>query len=128
MILSGYDSTTIRYDTLAPGFEVYRVPLMRRGRGSAMRLMLDYASFCLVASVVGPVLFREQEFDVIFVYGTSPILQVIPAIVLKALKKIPLVAWVQDPWPESVEAAGFVSNRLVLTMLRATRPLDLSPQ
>jgi glycosyltransferase involved in cell wall biosynthesis len=117
VIFAGYDAATIRHDTLAPGFDVYRVPLVPRGRGSAIRLMLNYASFCLVASVVGPAILRGQEFDVIFVYGTSPILQVIPAIVLKVFKKVPLVTWVQDLWPESVEAAGFVSNRVVLALL-----------
>ncbi|WP_460940875.1 glycosyltransferase family 4 protein [Pandoraea terrae] len=40
----------------------------------------------------------------------SPLLQALPAVVLKWLKRAPLVIWVQDLWPESLEATGFVKH------------------
>jgi glycosyltransferase involved in cell wall biosynthesis len=103
---------TVREDFA--GISVYRVPLIPRRRGRAVELALNYLSFILSASVLGPWLLRGQRFDVIFVYGTSPILQAIPAIVLKWLKRARLVIWVQDLWPQSLEATGFVRSRRLL--------------
>ncbi|MEO8418816.1 MAG: glycosyltransferase family 4 protein, partial [Methylophilaceae bacterium] len=51
---------------------------------------------------------------VIFIYAPSPILQAIPAIFLGWLKGCPVVLWVQDLWPESLSATGYVRNRIVL--------------
>ena len=96
------------------GYEIVRVPLMPRGRGGARRLVLNYLSFLAAASVLGPWALRGRRFDAIFVYGTSPILQAIAAIVLKWIKRAALVVWVQDLWPDSLEITGFVRNRRLL--------------
>jgi glycosyltransferase involved in cell wall biosynthesis len=60
---------------------------------------------------------RGKQVDVIFVYAPSPILQAIPALFLGKLKKCPVVLWVQDLWPESLSATGYVPNRLVLKLV-----------
>lgn len=99
------------------GIEVLRVPLVPRGRGRALRLIANYLSYVFCASLIGPFLTRKQRVDVIFVYGISPILQAIPAIFLKWSKRAKLVVWVQDLWPESLEATGFVKNRLILALV-----------
>lgn len=93
---------------------IRRVPLMPRGKGGGLRLMLNYLSFIASASLFGPFRLRGQSFDAILVYASSPLLQAIPAIFLKWLKRAPLVVWVQDLWPESLSATGFVKNRAVL--------------
>jgi glycosyltransferase involved in cell wall biosynthesis len=112
-VFPGYRASGTEREDFA-GISVYRVPLIPRGRGRAVELALNYLSFILSASVLGPWLLRKQRFDVIFVYGTSPILQAIPAIVLKWLKRARLVIWVQDLWPQSLEATGFVRSRRFL--------------
>lgn len=89
---------------------VYRVPVFPRGRGGALRLVLNYLSFVVSATAVAPWLLRRQRVDVVLVYATSPILQCIPAVWLAWLKGAPLVSWVQDLWPESLSATGFVHN------------------
>ncbi|NDP39360.1 MAG: glycosyltransferase family 4 protein [Rhodoferax sp.] len=99
------------------GYSIYRVPLAPRGRGDARGLVVNYLSFVLSASVLGPWLLRKQRFDVIFVFGMSPIFQAIPAVILKWIKRAKLVTWVQDLWPQSLEATGFVRNRRVLAMV-----------
>jgi glycosyltransferase involved in cell wall biosynthesis len=98
---------------------VHRVPLVPRGNGSGLRLVLNYLSFIASACLLGPWLLRKQTFDVIFVYGTSPILQAIPAIWLRWLKKCALITWVQDLWPESLEDTGFVRNPRLLAAVAA---------
>ena len=92
---------------------VYRVPLIPRGKGQGWRLTLNYFSFVFFASVLGPFLCRGR-FELIFVYEPSPITVCLPAIVLKWLKRAPLILWVQDLWPESLSATGAVQSPFIL--------------
>lgn len=92
---------------------VYRVPLIPRGKGQRWRLALNYFSFVFFASVFGPFQCRGR-FDLIFVYEPSPITVCLPAIVLKWLKRAPLILWVGDPWPESLSATGAVQSPRIL--------------
>lgn len=96
------------------GLPVLRVPMLPRGQGSGVRLALNYLSFALSGSLVGPWLLRGRPVDVILVYGISPILQGIAAIAIKLFKRAPAVLWVQDLWPQSLQATGFVHDRRVL--------------
>ncbi|MEJ6002173.1 glycosyltransferase family 4 protein [Paucibacter soli] len=94
--------------------EIVRVPLLPRGQGGALRLALNYLSFIVAASLLGPWALRGRSFDVILVYGTSPVLQALAAIALKRIKRVPLVTWVQDLWPESLELTGYVRSKRLL--------------
>jgi glycosyltransferase involved in cell wall biosynthesis len=98
------------------GINVNRIPLWPRGK-TGLGLILNYLSFVFSGIVFGPWLMRGRKFDVIFVYAPSPILQVIPALFLGFLKNCPVVVWVQDLWPESLSATGYVPNRLVLKLV-----------
>ena len=95
------------------GAEVVRVPLVARGDGRGRRLALNYASFVFFAGLLGPVLCRGKV-DVIFVFEPSPITVGLPAIVMKKLKRAPLMFWVQDLWPESIAAASTLKSERVL--------------
>lgn len=95
---------------------INRVPLIKRGR-RGWQLALNYLSFVVSGILFAPILLRKKKFDVIFVYGTSPILQAIPAIFLGWLKKCPTVLWVQDLWPDSLSATGYVRNRTILKLI-----------
>ncbi len=95
------------------GVRVIRVPLIPRGSGRGARLAVNYVSFALFASILAP--FRVHgDFDVILVYEPSPVTVGLPALVLKALKRAPLLFWVQDLWPESLVAADAVSQNWIL--------------
>lgn len=96
------------------GTPVYRVPLVPRGRGRAWRLMLNYLSFIVSASICGAWMLRRERIDVVFVYATSPVLQAIAALWIARLKHARVITWVQDLWPESLAATGFVRNRALL--------------
>lgn len=97
--------------------EVLRVPLWPRGEGGARNLALNYGSFVLSGLLFLPWMLRKREFDAILVFAPSPIVQAIPAIALKWLKKAKLALWVQDLWPESLSATGFVKNPHLLRMV-----------
>ncbi len=97
---------------------VHRAPLFARGAGGRMRLALNFVSHALFATVLAPWLARGA-FDAILVYEPSPITIGIPARALRALKRAPVLFWVQDLWPESLDATGALRNRAVLGAVSA---------
>jgi glycosyltransferase involved in cell wall biosynthesis len=98
------------------GMKINRIPLLARGRGG-WRLALNYLSFVVSGLLFAPWMLRKKNFDVIFVYAPSPILQAIPALFLGWLKGCPVVLSVQDLWPESLSATGHVRNRTILKLV-----------
>jgi glycosyltransferase involved in cell wall biosynthesis len=117
-IFEGYSACTVSTEAYE-GLEIFRVPIVPRGRGSALRLALNYLSFVVSAAIFGPWFLRRRPFDAILVFAPSPILQAIPAIWLARLKRACLVTWVQDLWPESLSATGFVKNDATLKWVAA---------
>lgn len=103
-------------ETHPGGYTIYRSPLIPRGRGKAIGLILNYLSFALLGSFFILRLI-PVKFDKIFVYETSPITVGIPAIVFKWLKKIPIYFWVTDLWPESIEAVGAIKSKKILNLV-----------
>jgi len=99
------------------GIEVLRLPLVPRGKNSSLRLILNYLSFIMAGLTIGPWITRGRSFDAVFVYAPSPLLQALPAILLARLKSAPTALWVQDLWPESLSATGYVKNRAVLALI-----------
>lgn len=95
------------------GVEVYRIPLRPRKKG-ALGLVLNYLSFVLSGLWYMPRLLKGQTFDVILVFGVSPITAAIPAIRLKRLFDAHLAIWVQDLWPQSLSSTGYVKNKMIL--------------
>jgi glycosyltransferase involved in cell wall biosynthesis len=103
------------------GVEVIRVPLLARGAGGGLRLALNYLSFALFASLLGPLRCRGR-YDAILVFEPSPITVGLPARVLRSTTGAPVLFWVQDLWPESLAAAGAVKSRGLLALAaRLTR-------
>lgn len=118
-IFPGYDLNGCVEERFVSSVPVCRVPLRPRGAGGAKKLVINYLSFVLNGLFFFPRLIKgkSNEFDVIFVFAPSPIISVIPAIYLKFRLKTHLAVWVQDLWPESLSATGFIRNRLVLRMV-----------
>lgn len=113
-IFPGYRATAFGSQKHDAGYTIYRVPLVPRGKGAAREMAANYLSFLASACALGPWVLRGQRFDVIFVYGTSPILQALAGLVLKWIKGASLVIWVQDLWPQSLEVTGYVRSPRVL--------------
>lgn len=97
------------------GAEVVRVPLLPRGTGGGLRLALNYLSFvlfgCLGALFSLP---RSRRFDAIFVFGPSPVTVGIPAAVARCRFGAPMLFWVLDLWPETLQAVGAVRSPRIL--------------
>lgn len=112
-VFAGYRAWGCQRET-HDGSEVIRLPCFPRGRKSGWRLAANYLSFVVAGLAFGPRLLRGHRFDAVLVYAPSPILQTLPAIFLSWQKRAPLALWVQDLWPESLSATGFVRNRTAL--------------
>lgn len=115
-IFDGYRARGVQIESWE-GATLFRVPLFPRGARGALRLALNYVSFVVSGLVYGPWLLRKRQYDVVFVYGLSPILLAIPAIFLAKLKRRKLILWVQDLWPESLSATGYIRNPWILGMI-----------
>ncbi len=111
-IYENFRSSPEKYENFT-GARICRVPLLARGKGG-FRLVLNYLSFMLSAALLGPVKLRGQTFEVIFVFEPSPVTVGIPAIIISKLKKIPVVFWVLDLWPETLAAMGVVRSKRLL--------------
>ena len=97
------------------GVTVIRVPVIARGKNK-IKLALNYISFILSASFIGPWKLRGKEFDVIFVYEPSPITVGIPSAVMRSIKKAPVVFWVLDLWPQTLGAVGIIKSPFLLKL------------
>lgn len=113
---SGYAGYGIQEEAWQ-GIPIFRIPMLARGQKSAVKLVLNYFSFVLSGLLFAPFMLRNKKVDIIFVYAPSPVFQVIPASFLGWLKRVPVVLWVQDLWPQSAQATGYVRSTLLLKLL-----------
>src|ERR1700689_1266630 len=72
------------------GVAVVRVPIVPRRSGSGLWLALNFVSYALSASILGPFLVRGP-IDAILVFEPSPVTVGVPAIVMKWLKRAPIL-------------------------------------
>jgi glycosyltransferase involved in cell wall biosynthesis len=93
--------------------KICRVPLTPRGSGGALALSLNYLSF-LKNGLLYLNQIEEDRFDVILSFGLSPITSTIPAIFAKRRFGSPVFLWLQDLWPESLVATGYIKNKYIL--------------
>ncbi len=98
------------------GADVVRVPLIPRGKGGGLPLLLNYVSYALFASLLSPFLVKGT-FDLIFVCQLSPVTVGLPAVRLKKRLKAPIVFWILDLWPESLSASGAISDKRILDFM-----------
>lgn len=106
----GYSVRLRQRETLA-GVPVVRVPLYPEHSQSGLRRALNYLSFSLSSTALGPWLVRRP--DVLFVYH-PPLTIGIPAYVLSRLWRVPFVYQIQDMWPETLAATGMFNNQRLL--------------
>lgn len=109
----GYGLFSRRFEVI-DGVRIYRSFLIPRGSGSGLMLALNYFSWAFFASLWAIVLALRFKYDAVMVHEPSPITQGIPAIIVKKIRRIPLLFWVLDLWPESLTSAGGVNNKYVI--------------
>ena len=112
----GYNFWGVKKETIN-GADVIRIPTFPRGKGGALKLILNYLSF-YVFSYPYSRFKTDKDFDIIFVQQLSPVTMSMPAIwALKRNKKAKLYLWVLDLWPESVTATTGIANKFIIGLL-----------
>ena len=99
---------------LVNGVNVIRLPIIPRGKGGAIRLVLNYVSYFFCLSIFTFFHSFFHTYDRIFVHLTSPFFIGVCARKMARQQKIPLLFWVLDLWPESLISAGGISNPLII--------------
>ncbi len=118
-IYPGYRASGSGIEWHPSGYDIARVPVVPRGNGRAVRLILNYLSFIASGILVGSWLLRGRRFDTVFVYATSPAIQGYVGLWFGLIKRAAVVQWIQDLWPEALSATGFVHSRSLLAPIRA---------
>lgn len=108
----GYGFVQRRLEML-DGVRVFRVPIIPRGKGTAIRLVLNYASF-VVSGSLWALMIPRHDYDVVLVYQLSPVIMAIPGIIAASHVCVPMVLYVADLWPESLSAARGTNNKAIL--------------
>ena len=98
------------------GIPIKRSPIPARGNNS-IRLIINYLSFIIFGTINAISLSRKHKFDLTFVFEPSPITVCLPAIFLKKVSKIPIIFWVLDLWPETLQAVGVIKKKSIVNRI-----------
>lgn len=98
------------------GVQVTRVPLYPNHDQSAIKRVLNYASFAASSLVYG--LLMASRADVIYAYH-PPLTVGITASLIRLLRRIPVVYDIQDMWPDTLRATGMLNNARALNAVEA---------
>ena len=98
------------------GVHITRVPLYPNHDQSAIKRVLNYASFAASSLFYG--LFMAKRADVIYAYH-PPLTVGITASLIRLLRRIPVVYDIQDMWPDTLRATGMLNNAKALGVVAA---------
>jgi len=91
------------------GVAVHRAPLLISHDKRPLHRSANYLSFAGSSTAIGGATFGGVEVSLV---SSSPMTVAIPAMALRATRRIPYVLWVQDMWPQTVTASGFLDGRI----------------
>ena len=94
------------------GIGIKRLFVIPRGNSSKLMLILNYLTFMLSGIVNIPWILK-QKYDRILVYQLTPITVAVPAILTKAISKVPIHIYILDLWPESLFTIVNIGNNFV---------------
>lgn len=110
----GYSAFSPRRE-MWEGVNIIRVPVIPRKSGSKW-LCLNYLSF-IISGCLKAMKMKVKHYDVIYAFGTSPITQAIPGIVVKKRTGKGLILNVQDLWPDNVIAITGLKNKKIIGLI-----------
>ncbi|MDP9963023.1 lipopolysaccharide/colanic/teichoic acid biosynthesis glycosyltransferase [Variovorax paradoxus] len=98
------------------GVQVTRLPLYPDHGQSAIKRVLNYASFAASAFTYG--LFFAKRPAVMYAYH-PPLTVGVAAGLIRLLRRIPVVYDIQDMWPDTLRATGMLNNERALGIVGA---------
>lgn len=112
-IYPGYKLKMIQREII-DGISVTRVPLYPNHDQSAVKRIVNYASFAASSLIYG--LFGARRPDVIYAYH-PPLTVGVTASLIRLIRRIPVVYDIQDMWPDTLSATGMLNNRRLLSIV-----------
>lgn len=99
------------------GLPVHRVFLYPSHDSSSLRRILNYLSFAFFAALIGPWAVKGN-IDVIYVYH-PPATVMLPALLLKFIKKAGILLDINDLWPDTIISTGMLKQKWLLKPVTA---------
>ena len=96
------------------GVHITRVPLYPNHDQSAIKRVLNYASFAASSLFYG--WFMAKRADVIYAYH-PPLTVGVTAGLIRLLRRIPVVYDIQDMWPDTLRATGMINSSKALQVV-----------
>ncbi len=117
-IYDGYKQSLCQIE-YKEGIRIIRVPIFPDTSYSKWRRILNYLSFPISAFLIGLFVIRSRDYQKIVTWQLSPVTIALPSILLRFFQrsKAPIFHYVQDLWPESLEASGQVKNIKILRLV-----------
>lgn len=112
-VYAGYKIKLIQRESI-DGMQVTRLPLYPNHGQSAIKRVLNYASFASSALIYG--LFIAKRADVMYAYH-PPLTVGVAAGLIRWVRGIPLVYDIQDMWPDTLRATGMLNNPRALALV-----------
>lgn len=109
----GYKANKIRKENYN-GINIIRLPIIARG-DKKLTLALNYASFVISGLFWKAI--NNIDADYVFIYEVSPMTQALPGVWYAKKNKIPCYLYVMDLWPENVQIAGNINNKLIINTI-----------
>ena len=100
------------------GVKIVRVPLIPRFSSKGWQLAINYLSFLFSSVIFGLFLLRSKKFDIVFTASYSPATVGITGIFFSKIKKSKMILWVQDLWPQSLEATGAIRSKSIIRFFK----------
>lgn len=107
--VAGHSPTDRRLDVVR-GFRTLRVPEYPSHDTSSLRRTATFASFALSSAGLATRAIGRAEVSLVY---SSPATSALPAMVARAQHGTPYVLLVQDLWPDSIFATGFLTEGAV---------------
>ena len=89
------------------GVQITRLPLYPNHDQSAIKRVLNYASFAASATLYG--VFMAKRAAVVYAYH-PPLTVGMAAALIKLFRRVPVVYDIQDMWPDTLRATGMLNN------------------
>lgn len=114
-----YKNFNFKNDDKINSFKIHRVPTFKR-TFNKFSILLNYISFIFNGIFIGTILLKNDKFDYIICFASSPIYQSILTLWFSKIKKCKSIIWVQDIWPETIKEIGYIKNNTILKIIKST--------
>jgi hypothetical protein len=112
-IYPGYKMKLIQRECI-DGVHITRLPLYPSHDQSAIKRILNYASFAASSLFYGVLIARRA--DVMYAYH-PPLTVGVTSVLIRFFRRIQLVYDIQDLWPDTLAATGMIKNTTVLRLI-----------